>query len=270
MLKIKLIKRDNRTDVNPPSQIDRGDLSYVSVAANNIMIPFSEQTKNNGYSELVNQLYLEEKNKNTNNQIDNEKLKFKASNYDAPSFLDEMITDPQISFYFYNTSASTFGNDYQSAGFTNTEINEGRNNLVNSFYRLDFYDSNNQREQNFLFSEFLNVNTNTIPSFPFNNIFYRKEDDNFVKENSFVELYFEVLFFNAKTGTIKSLMNSPSSQVLSLSQYNANPEWRFAKIKLLNPYFNEPNVGSLNKIFRIEPINANNDNEIRFTELIIE
>lgn len=269
MLKFKVIKKNNRLDISPPTPVDRGNLTYVDVSSYDISIPVSQQNRNNGYSELINELYLEEKSKNTNNQIDNETLKFKASNYDAPLFSDESIISPKINFYFYDNSNNSFGNNYQSAGFTDDEVNEKRNNLVNSFYRLDFYDSSNQREQNFLFSEFLNVNTNVTPSFPFNNFFYRKEDDNFIKENSFVEIYLEVLFFNAKTGIIKNLINSPSSQVISLSQYNANPEWRFAKIKILNPYFNEPNVGSLNKIFRIEPINGNNDNEIKFTELII-
>ena len=88
--------------------------------------------------------------------------------------------------------------------------------------------------------------------------------------DTFVDLYFEILFFDAKTGVVRNLINTPNSGTLSLQQFNANPSWRFAKVKLLNPYFDLPGVGSLNRLFKVEPINGNSDTQIRFTELILQ
>jgi hypothetical protein len=52
-----------------------------------------------------------------------------------------------------------------------------------------------------------------------------------------------------------------------MEQYKNNPEWRFAEVRVLNPYNNLNLVGNKNKIFYIEPINGNNDNLITFSEL---
>jgi len=200
-----------------------------------------------------------------NNIVDTETLKFTSSVFSAQTLMN---------FWFLNKQTNNYENDYLAAGFSDDEVNENRNNFKNSFFRIDFYDSSNQREQNFLFSEFLNINTNT-PTFPFNRIFYIKEDPKFVKENTFVELFFEVLFFNSKTGTVTNLINiprapnNPPNAAITLDVYNANPSWRFAKIKVLNPYFDSPGVGSLDKVFNIENINGNSSDEINFSELKI-
>jgi hypothetical protein len=268
MLKYKITNRFIKDDITFVSQntINRGVLTDVSVISKEITVPFVTQTKDTGYSDLISELFTVEKNKNVNTVIDNEKIKFYASKY-----TEETKTNITFLFYFYNQDNNSFNNNFLNAGFTDEEVTEFRNNFRNSFFRIDFYDSDNIREQNFLFSEFLNVESNTITSnFTFDRIFYKKEDPKFTKDDTFVDLYFEILFFDAKTGVVKNLINTPNSGTLSLQQFNANPSWRFAKVKLLNPYFNLPGVGSLNRLFKVEPINGNSDTQIRFTELIIQ
>lgn len=264
MLKYKVIKKLDWRFKNLLS-IEDNEGFFGNVSGRAITIPFSEQTKDNGYEDLINKLYIEEKDNNVNVPIDNEKIKFNSASGGT-----ENLTNTQIKFNFYNTETNTFQDSYLAAGFTQEEIDERRNNVLNSFYRIDFYDSPNQREQNFLFSEFLNIDNPTTTTFPFRRVFYQKEDKKFTEENTFVNLYFEVVFFDAKSGVVRNLINTPASTTLTLSQYNANPNWRFCKIKVLNPYFTEPNVGSLNKIFYVEPINGNTSGEINFTELIIQ
>lgn len=260
MLKYKINNRLNSAYANtqPINELS----GVVLTSGRMITVPFTEQTKNDGYSDIINELFIEEKDQSVNAVIDTETIKFTSAKFGT-----EEPSQPNINFSFYNATADTFSYSYENAGFLPEEIENKRNNFKNSFFRIDFYDSDNIREQNFLFSEFLNVKEPET-SFPFNRIFYKKESSKF-KEGDFVELYFEVLFFNAKTGTVKNMVNKLPSTI-NLVQYNANPSQRFAKIKLLNPYIEQPYVGSLNKIFYIEPINGNNNNTIVFSELIIQ
>lgn len=266
MLKYKIINQWDRSERK--KVYTDGFLGSERTLAKTIAIPFSTRTRNTGYSDFISELFLAEKNKIRNNIVDTETLKFKSSGGTQTT---------RIKFWFNDEDQgiNVYENSYLAAGFTNDEISEGRNNFKNSFFRLDFYDSNNQREQNFLFSEFLYVSDTSQPNFNFDRIFYKKEDPKFTEENTFVELYFEALFFNSKTGTIQNLINIPRAPnsspngSLTLDQYNANPIWRFAKIKVLNPYFNSPGVGSLDRLFLVGDINGNSYSEINFSELKI-
>jgi hypothetical protein len=265
MLKYKIIDFIDRN----PSKINfisDGQLAGAEVFSKNILIPFNQQNKNDGYESLANQLFIEEKNKTINITSDNEKIKFKSANYGQQN-----NSNLDISFYFYNTQTGNLENNYKAAGFTQEEITGLTNNITNSFYRLDFYDSDDFSSQNFLFSEFLNIYQNTTStSFPLKRLFWLKNDPKFIKENTFRTLYFEATFFDSKTGIIKKFINSPSgTNTLTLSQYNANPQWRFAKLRLLNPYITQNNVGSLNRIFYVEPSNGNTDDTIIFNEVKI-
>ena len=266
MLKYKILNKYIR---NKTTRITT-DVSTQNILAKTITIPFSSKNRDDGYSDLSRELFLTEREKINNTIIDNETLKF--NNADSNN---GEITDLKIQVFFQNTTSidfpiNSFCNDFKCAGFEEVEIESNRNNFKNSFFRIDFYDSPNQREQNFLFSETVSISgPSSISDFNLNQIFYKMSDPKFTEENTFVELYFEILFFNAKTGVVSNLINSPTSQVLTLSQYNANPSWRFAKIKILNPYNEIPNVGSLNKLFYVEPINGNTSQNINFSQLII-
>lgn len=260
MIKHKLIKTTNNDYFSTVTN-GKGE----NVIAKVIPVFFGETTKNNGYSDLIREIYTNEKENNVNEVIDNETIKFNSADLNGDRPNDSL----KINFKFF--SGGTYDESYLNAGFTQEELDNTRNNIKNSFYRVDFYDSADQKEQNFLFSEFLNVNTNTqTTQFPFTRLFFRKNDSKFIEENTFVDLYFEVIFFNAKTGLRTNFLNVNTTLPITLSQYNNNPSWRFAKLRVLNPYFNEPGVGNVNRLFYVEPINGNTDNLITFSQIVIQ
>ena len=119
-----------------------------------------------------------------------------------------------------------------------------------------------------MFSEFINIGTNTTnTNFTFDRIFWLKNDTKFINEDTYRIFYFNVIFFNAKNGTTKKMINKNMNQPLSLDEYKNNPDWRFAQITVLNPYNNTNLIGNKNRVFYIEPINGNTDELITFSEL---
>lgn len=239
-----------------------GSLFDTEEPTKNILLPIKIDFKNNGFGDLVEEIYKEEKEKNVNKVFDKETIKFTLAEYETLN-----KTSTTIKFKFSN-SDNTYSDNFSNAGFTNDEITNFRNGLTRSFFRLDFYDSPDEKSQNLMFSEFINVGTNTINTdFDFDRIFWFKNDTKFTEENTYRIFYFNVIFFNAKTGTTKKMINKNLNQTLSALDYKNNPEWRFAKIKVLNPYSDTNLIGSKNKIFYIEPINGNTDDLITFSEL---
>jgi hypothetical protein len=260
MLKYKLTN-DFQDKNNYFITIEEGSYAGSEILFKRIIIPFSQEYKNTGYSNLVQNLIREEKDKAVNPIEDIEKIKFNSA-----VFGEQTKSNLNLEFYFYNEENDSYGTNYENAGFTSEEISQKRNNIRNSFYRIDFYDSNNQREQNFLFSEFLNINQKTdSTTFPLRRLYWFKEDEKFVKENTYREIYMEVTFFNAKTGLTTKFLNTTLSGAVNLDTYNANPNWRYGKIRILNPYFNEDNVASQNRIFYVDTsINANTSDLMKF------
>jgi len=228
-----------------------------------VNIPLNLEFKNNGYSDLVTRIAEEEKQKNVNLIVDAEKMRFYSAKYGEST----RVGDTKLKFYF--KGGSVYGNNFLSAGFSENDINNNRNKLTKSFFRLDFYDSNIENTQNFLFSEQLYVGLNTTPTFDFNFIYWVKNDTKFVSESSYRKLYFSVTFFNAKDGTTKKFINTNINNDITLNNYKTNKEVRFVELRVLNPFIDQPLIGNKNNLFYIEPINGNTDNLITFTELNI-
>lgn len=69
----------------------------------------------------------------------------------ATQSLTAGTTDVNYEFYFYSggslTSASNWSIDYLFEGFTTQEIYYYNNNFSNSFFKLDFYDSRDEKKQ---------------------------------------------------------------------------------------------------------------------------
>lgn len=264
MLKYKLTNKFQDKNIYF-NTIEEGSYAGSEILFKRITIPFAQQTKNTGYSNLIQNLVREQKDKAVNPIEDIEKIKFNSASGGT-----QTKVDLELEFFFYDQENDEYGNNYESAGFTEEEVSGKRNNIKNSFYRIDFYDSSNQREQNFLFSEFLNVNQKTNSTkFKLNRLYWFKEDTKFTdNENpTYRELYMEVTFFNAKTGLTTKFLNTTLGGPINLDTYNNNSNWRFGKIKLLNPYFDEDNVGSKNRLFYVDTsINANTNTSMSFYE----
>ena len=75
MIKYKLKNNLNNSNLKK-IQIEDGTLAGTSVIGNSIAIPFYEQTKSDGYSDLIREIFLNEKDLNINEVIDNETIKF--------------------------------------------------------------------------------------------------------------------------------------------------------------------------------------------------
>ena len=69
----------------------------VNVLGKNIPIFFSESTKNNGYSDLIREIYTNEKENNVNDVIDNETIKFNSADLNGDRPNDSL----KINFKFF-------------------------------------------------------------------------------------------------------------------------------------------------------------------------
>jgi hypothetical protein len=240
-----------------------GSLANTSQPSKFISIPINMNFSNNGNEDVINKIIQNEVNATINPFVDLETIKFNASNYNTSD-----KSNLQIKFYFTKSSPLSWGNDFYTAGFTSDDINNRRNRLTKSFFKLDFYDSNLENN-NLLFSEYLNVNDNQSPTFTFDRLFWLKNDQNFI-DGLPREVYFNVTFYNAKDGTTRKFLNRTNGSAITINSYRSNPSWRYAKLKILNPFTSSNNTNSnYNRVFYVEPINGNTDNLISFFELIV-
>ena len=99
-----------------------------------------------------------------NSPQDYEITKFAHSTYTVGlgPFINNAKTSINYQFYFYDflndVTASTVSNwaiDYQNASFTDNEIYYFANSFKGSFFKLDFYDTNNSENQRLLLSVIL-------------------------------------------------------------------------------------------------------------------
>ena len=245
-----------------------GILEGVTQPVKSVVIPLTMDFKNTGYSDLINSLAQEEKEKNVNTVLDKETMKFSSANYGTSE-----NSNLKLKFHFIN-SGGTYANSYINAGFEQGDLDNLTNRLTKSFFKLDFYDSSNEVKQNFLFSEYLYVNSTTAPNFPLNRLYWLKRDTKFIDDDTYRELFIEALFFNAKDGTVRRFINRSIVSTVTLNEYRDNFTWRFAELMVLNPYTTINTIFSNdNRLFYVTPFpqatNGNTDNLITFVEIKI-
>lgn len=270
MIKYKIVNNFvlGENDINLYT-IPDGALGGNDVLIKSLPIALNSQSRDTGYEDVIKNILRENEKSVINPFEDTEKIKFNsAKRVEENGFY--VSSDLKLKFYFQSdtTNFQQPNDDWFAAGFTQDEVDNSLNSLKFSFFRLDFYDSENTREQNFLFSEFITVGFNQTTEFNFNRLFWFKEDEKF-KNDDYLNLYFDVTFFNAKNGSVIRFLNktNPDLPNLTVEAYNQNPDWRYTKIRLLNPYFNQTDLGSTNKVFYVEPRNDNQDDLINLTEL---
>jgi len=240
MIKYKIVNNFvlGENDINLYT-IPDGALGGNDVLIKSLPIALNSQSRDTGYEDVIKNILRENEKSVINPFEDTEKIKFNsAKRVEENGFY--VSSNLKLKFYFQSetTNQQVPNANWFAAGFTEDEINNSLNSFRFSFFRLDFYDSENTREQNFLFSEYLTVD-------------------------------FDVTFFNAKNGSVIRFLNktNPDLPNLTVEAYNQNPDWRYTKIRLLNPYFNQTDLGSTNKVFYVEPRNDNQDDLINLTEL---
>jgi len=166
--------------------------------------------------------------------------------------LGELKTDINYEFNFFNylntpmsATTSDWGSDYQNASFTDSEIYYFANSFKNSFFKLDFYDTNQTENQTNLLSIIIPTQQGlkepgTIGP-PLNQTSVEVKKPKFVldyagadKEGFYVyglkdknylnrtEFYVSAKFFNGKKGQFIRMINQPQSTMTGLSKFNVD------------------------------------------------
>lgn len=180
---------------------------------------------------------------------DFEVTKFAHKDYNFNSTLKTEI-NYEFNFFDYLTtpisaSITNWATDYENASFTDSEIYYFANSFKNSFFKLDFYDTNQTENQTILLSIIIPtqqglkepgtigppLNQTSVevkkPKFVLDYVGADKEgfyvywlkDKNYLDRTEF---YVSAKFFNAKKGQFVRMVNKPQSNIVGLSKFNVD------------------------------------------------
>lgn len=224
--------------------------SIITDNTKNLIIPISQDFFPMDNSEEIQNVFVKnEVKKNINKIIDGEKTKYINNNL-------------RILFKTYNTLTNTYGITYNNLDLGSTTSNSYKK----SFFRLYFYDSNNEDTQKLLFTEDLFLNNSVTPEFVLSRIFWLRNDELF-NENVDRVVYLKVSFFNARTGVVSDFINTPPSVTTSISittySNSNNLSWRTSPIIIKNPRLNDGNFN----FYPLNGVGSNTQTTITLTEL---
>jgi len=152
-------------------------------------------------------------------------------------------TDINYEFYFYSGGSvlneTSWQNSYLGEGFTTQDVYYYNQNFTNSFFKLDFYDTVDEKRQKNYFTiiiptqqgDFMPIDMARTPVLirkPKFKLDYVGDKEGFfvywLKSLKFIPLntfYMTAKFFNSKTGQFTKLMNAPQSS-LATGSYGGN------------------------------------------------
>jgi hypothetical protein len=188
---------------------------------------------------------LETYEQNVVKQVLNEDKDFEVARF---SHAGKGYTATELNYTFYfvpsgaTSAATTWYPSYTIQGFTPNEVHFYANSFKKSFFKLDLYDSTNQKEQtNYITlilptsqgsTTGLTVGYNTVsvkqPIFKLDFlgdkegffIYWLKKRD-FLNINTF---YMTAKFFDAKSGIFVKMMNRPQSILSGINKFSFNQE----------------------------------------------
>lgn len=172
---------------------------------------------------------------------------FELARFQNKQYVNSFDTSLNHQFYFFTGQSITtsvpanWGLTYTSQGFTNTEIYYTTKPFLNSFFKLDFYDTNESKTQKNYFTIILPANQSQdeltsistfLPkvnvSIPKYKLDYIKQKEGYfiywLKSKDFYNLdtfYISAKFFNGSTGQFVRMINTNQ----------AAPEITFSKFK---------------------------------------
>jgi hypothetical protein len=204
-----------------------------------IKIPFSIANNLVDYQQEIDNANEEAKKESINEVIDHEVRRY---TYNEPS-------STILKFFFGTGHNVEFG--VNGAGFSEADITNGGDTLLNSFYILDFYDSFNDQTQTKIFTTYmtqiltgeLDVGV-PIPEYTISNSsayqfnsWYVPQDylDPFLYSGyTVITGYVKLSFFNAKTGRVTLFynkandgLNTPQKMYFTAYLYPATMGWQF-------------------------------------------
>jgi len=130
--------------------------------------------------------------------------------------------DVLLQFQFYSPITTTYLNSFLFAGFTGDEIADSANDILNSFFILDFYDTSNINSQTKIFTTYL-----TKLLVPVGGIYYSQYTIGASTNNQLYRWYVPLSYINAQTG-------STVIGYVKFSFYNA-------KTGNITPFYNQDN-----------------------------
>jgi hypothetical protein len=242
----------------------------ATTASKFIQVPIVTEFYPVDYGDDLIDIVLAEREKAINPTFDAETTKY---TYNNPSVNNSKGLILQ--FRFWDPLTSTYSVSYTPQTFTSLDISKNKNGFKKSFFRLYFYDTNSGDTSNLIFTEDLNVYNTTQPAIPFNRLYWLRNDDFFIKNNSNRTVYMDARFFNAKNGKVTKFINIPAPPTftsptvpLTPADYSNpnNRSWRTSGINILNPKLNNGNF-NFNPIV---PFGSNTPTVITLSEFVMQ
>ena len=184
---------------------------------------------------------------------------FEVLRFAHASYSSDTKTELKYDFHFYsgdttNISASTLSNwvcSYIPEGFTKTEVYYYSKPFTKSFFKLDFYDTNNPKSQTNYFTVIIPVqqgNTENVSISPYKpnvniripsyNLDYVGDKEGFflywLRTKKFIDLntfYMTAKFFDGRLGVYVKMMTKPQSTLTQKFTFNGS-EYFYRKVVL--------------------------------------
>ena len=183
------------------------------------------------------------------NEVINEDKDFEVARFEHHQNGQTSTTDINYVFNFVPNGATIANNlwspSYTLQGFTPQEVYYYANSFTNSFFKLDLYDSTNQKLQTNYVTLILptqqGMTTATTVGYATQNIkmpvfkldFIGDKEGFFIywlKKRDFLNIntfYMTAKFFDAKNGIFIKMMNRPQSSVVGINKFNFNQDLYF-------------------------------------------
>lgn len=215
-----------------------------------IQMNFDFLDRNNAIEEFEKQAI-----KNSINQVKD----FEVARFEHHKDILTEKTDINYNFFFVNSASTVnnavWSNSYITQGFTPAEVYYYTNSFRKSFFKLDLYDSTNQKQQTNYITLIIPVQQGAktattvgyktqeikVPSFKLDFIgdkegffiYWLKKKD-YLNINTF---YMTAKFFDAKNGFFVKMMNRPQSTLTGVNKFNFNQE-KYFYYKVILDYSN--------------------------------
>lgn len=238
--KFRFTVKENDTQINLPVEIDfdllgRGDLvqQYEDDVLEQVINPI-EDFETTRYS---HKLWM------TNNNVSKSSTTYKFFFFDRSINVSNTVpSNSNLWVNSYNYVANSVYPNYSGITFTNKEMFYYANSFKRSFFKLDFYDSNQIENQRLYFTiiiptqqgvvEEVNIGSTSVPRnvdirTPDFNLDYTGDKEGYfiywLKGREYIDInqfYMSAKFFNAKVGQFVRMTNRPQAEIPNKFKFN--------------------------------------------------
>lgn len=209
--------------------VNRYVLRGINSIDSQIILPIQNNWGFNGVDDSI-ELYEDDiANELVGTPIDYEVNKFTHEDINGFSSIN-------YNFNFYQGGGLYDENNWYSTylgKFTIDDLKYNKNNFINSFFKIDLYDTNSKKNQKLLLTIILNANNSNKRIYQSYNINYPVYKLDYGYSNNGFNIYWGNLmndmnlmymsckFYNAKTGSFVRMMNKPQSNLSDNSNFDS-------------------------------------------------